>query len=82
MKSEKINGGAELENLTLEEIEALPREYLTSHEVAAFMGISLNSFYRRHDKMPFPVLSIGRKYSIPKRPFLTYMRTGKCGTNL
>lgn len=69
-------------NLTLEEIELLPRDYLTAQEVAAALGISTSSFYKRHDIMPFPVMSIGRKYRIPKRPFLTYMRRGKCSKDL
>ncbi len=66
-----------MEILTLENIEALPRDYLTAKEVAAVMGISAALFYRKCGEMPFPVIKVGRSYRIPKRPFMTYMQTGQ-----
>lgn len=70
-----------MENLTLEEVEALPRDYLTAQEVAAVMGISCPTLYKLREQMPFPILRIGRNYRIPKKPFAAYMRTGKTGND-
>lgn len=69
-----------MKNLTLEEIENLQRDYLTTQEVAAVMGISCVTFYKNYGQMPFPVLRIGRNYRIPKKPFLIFMKTG-CNTH-
>ena len=66
-----------MKNLTLEEIESLSRDYLTTQEVAAVMGISCVTFYKNYEQMPFPVLRIGRNYRIPKKPFLMFMKTGR-----
>lgn len=68
-----------MKSLTLEEIESLPRDYLTTQEVASVMGISCSAFYKNYGEMPFPVLRIGRNYRIPKIPFLMFMKTG-CNT--
>ncbi len=70
-----------MERLTLDEIEALPREYLTVKEVVSVMGISRHSFYKQRGKMPFTVLRVSRNYRIPKRPFIEYMRTGRSSGN-
>lgn len=66
-----------MEALTLEEVEALPREYLTTREVAAVMGLSCNTLYKKFPDMPFAVLRVGRNYRIPKKPFVAYMRNGQ-----
>lgn len=66
-----------MENLTIEEVEALSRDYLTSQEVAAVMGISCHTLYKLREQMPFPILRVGRNYRIPKKPFIEYMRTGR-----
>lgn len=68
-----------MKNLTLKEIESFPRDYLTTQEVVAVMGISCSTFYKNYEQMPFPVLRIGRNYRIPKKPFLMFMKTG-CNT--
>lgn len=68
-----------MKNLTLKEIENLPSDYLTTQEVVAVMGISYVTFYKNYEKMPFPVVRIGRNYRIPKKPFLMFMKTG-CNT--
>ena len=65
-----------MKNLTLKEIENLSRDYLTTQEVAAVMGISCVMFYKNYKEMPFLVLRIGRNYRIPKKPFLIFMKTG------
>lgn len=66
-----------MENLKLEEIEKLPRDYLTVREVAAAMGIAHSTLYKNYLQMPFPILRVGRSYRIPKKPFVEYMRTGQ-----
>ncbi|MDE6592079.1 MAG: hypothetical protein K2K57_03325 [Oscillospiraceae bacterium] len=63
--------------LTLEEIERLPREYITVKEAADVMGISFQTFYSRYNEMPFPVLRVGRNFRVLKAPFIEYMRTGR-----
>lgn len=64
-------------NLKLEEIENLPRDYLTVSEAAAVMGIACSTLYKNYLQMPFPVLRAGRSYRIPKKPFVEYMRNGR-----
>lgn len=66
-----------MENLKLEEIESLPRDYLTVKEAAAVVGISYSMLYRHYLQMPFPVMRVGRSYRIPKKPFIEYMQTGR-----
>ncbi len=66
-----------MENLKLDEIEKLPRDYLTVKEAAAVMGIACSTLYKNYRQMPFPVLRAGRSYRIPKKPFVEYMRTGR-----
>ncbi len=66
-----------MDKLTLDEIEALPKDHLTAKEVSAAMGISRHAFYRYAKTMPFTILRIGKRYMIPKKPFLEYMRNGK-----
>lgn len=68
-----------MKNLTLAEIENLPRDYLTAQEVAAVMGIACVTLYKNYAEMPFPVLRVGRNYRIPKKPFLMFMKTGSIG---
>lgn len=66
-----------MENLKLEEIENLPRDYLTVSEASAVMGIACSTLYKNYLQMPFPVLRAGRSYRIPKKPFVEYMRNGR-----
>lgn len=64
-------------NLKIEEIECVPRDYLTAQEVASVMGISCHTLYKQSKQMPFPILRVGRNYRIPKMPFVEYMRNGR-----
>lgn len=65
-----------MENLMLEEIEKLPRDYLTVKEAASVLGIACSTLYKNYLQMPFPVLRAGNSYRIPKKPFVEYMQTG------
>lgn len=66
-----------MEKLTLEEIESLPRDYITVREAAAVMGIAHSTLYSNYLQMPFPIFRVGRSFRIPKKPFVEYMRTGQ-----
>ena len=66
-----------MKTATLEELEKTKRDFLTVKEVSAGMGISRHLFYKVADRVPFPVLKIGRAYKIPKQPFITYLKTGE-----
>lgn len=60
---------------TLEELAALPREYLKSSEVAAVLGVTLYApvIMARHKQFPFDVPFSGNRPKFPKRKFLEYM---------
>lgn len=66
-----------MDKLTLEEIEAMPKDHLTAAEVSMAMGMTLRTFYRHIDELAFPFFKVGRKYFFPKQTFLEYMRNGK-----
>ena len=66
-----------MKTATLEELEKTKRDFLTVKEVSAGMGISRQLFYKVADRVPFPVLKIGRAYKIPKQPFIAFLKTGE-----
>ena len=63
---------------TLEEVEAIPGEILTCANVAAVLGASPNTVHLTAVQQPallgFPVIVMGSRVKIPKRPFLRFMR--------
>ena len=64
--------------MTLEEIEALPKEMLIPADVAAYLGCSpyaINVLTRNGENpFPFPVIRIGNRVKIPKIAFVRAMR--------
>ena len=68
-----------MENKSIEEIESSNKNFLSTTEVAAVLGISTNAFRKRADEYAklFPVERVGKRYRIPKAPFIAYVRTGK-----
>lgn len=66
---------------TLEQLAAIPREYLIPTDVAPLLGVDAYSIsvMVREDKrtgrssFPFPTIRIGTRTKIPKRPFLAAM---------
>lgn len=66
---------------TLDELNALDREYFTPGDIAPILGCGQYSIavQAREDKQngissfPFPVICIGTRVKIPKRPFLEAM---------
>lgn len=63
---------------TLEEIELLPKETLVPTDVCGILGCSaytINVATRDgKNPFPFPIIRIGARVRIPKRPFIKAMR--------
>lgn len=65
------------EKITLEEIEALPKEMLVPTDIASYLGCnpySINVAIKKGAKFPFPVILMGSRVRIPKTPFIKAMR--------
>ncbi|EOS55307.1 hypothetical protein C814_03153 [Anaerotruncus sp. G3(2012)] len=64
--------------MTLEEVEAIPRETLLATEVAQCIGCDPNfiRFEARQNpaRLGFPVICVGSRVKIPKQAFLRFMR--------
>jgi hypothetical protein len=68
--------------MTLKELEALPREYLTPAEVAECFGVDPQDIrYRvwddqkdKRNSFQFPVEVFGKRIKFPKAAFLKYMK--------
>ena len=71
--------GDYLKNKSLEEIEKSTKSFLSTSEAAAVLGISPSTLRKRADEYSelFPIQRVGKKYRIPKAPFIAYVRTGK-----
>ena len=65
-------------NLTLEEIEALPKEMLIPTDIAHILGCNpytINICARDgKNPFPFPIIRMGTRVRIPKKPFVKAMR--------
>ena len=63
---------------TLEEIEAIPKQLLTSCDVADYIGCDPNMLrwqaHNEPEKLGFPVVVIGSRVKIPKAAFIKFMR--------
>ena len=63
---------------TLEELEAIPGEILTCENVAGVLQVkpyNLCLQARQYpETIPFPVIVMGTRVKIPKKPFLKFMR--------
>ncbi len=64
--------------LTLEEIEALPKDMLVPTDIAKYLGCSPYSInvatQDGKNPFPFPIIRMGTRVRIPKIPFLKAMR--------
>ena len=64
--------------MTLQEIEALPRDMLLPKDICGYIGCAqyaINVATRDgKNPFPFPVIRIGTRVRIPKIPFLKAMR--------
>ena len=65
-------------NITLEQIEALPKDMLIPTDIAGYLGCSpytINVVTRDgKNPFPFPVIRLGTRVKIPKIPFIRAMR--------
>jgi hypothetical protein len=65
---------------TLEDLEALPGEFLTCKQIAPILGAKEANIHMQAMDAPymlgFPVIVIRSRVKIPKRPFLRFMREG------
>lgn len=68
-----------MENKSIEEIAEMKKNFLNTSEVVAVLGISPATFRKKSDSYAekFPIERVGKKYRIPKEPFVAYVRTGK-----
>ena len=68
-----------MKNKSLEEIEKSTKSFLSASEAAAVLGISPSTLRKKADEYSelFPIQRVGKKYRIPKEPFVAYVRTGK-----
>lgn len=64
--------------MTLDELEALPKEILTCADVAPILMANLATIHgqavERPELLGFPVIVAGRRVKIPKAAFLRFMR--------
>ena len=62
--------------MTLEDVKAIPREYLIPREVAAVLGTdgqSIRVWARQcPEGLGFPTVCVGNRVKIPKAGFITY----------
>lgn len=69
--------------MTLEELEALPREVLTCKQIAPILGAKADNLHQqaveRPERLGFPVIVIKSRVKIPKAAFISYMRGGAKG---
>jgi len=63
--------------MTLDDVKAIPREYLIPREVAAVLGTdgqSIRVWARQcPEELGFPTVCIGNRVKIPKAGFIAYM---------
>lgn len=66
--------------MTLNDIRAMDREYLTPAQVAAVLGCDqqgVRVWAREHpEELGFPVIRVGNRVKIPKEGFLRFMQGG------
>ena len=67
--------------MTLKEIEESSKEVLTCKDVAPLLQCNPATLHMQAQKAPkklgFPVIVMGSRVKIPRRPFLAYMKEGQ-----
>lgn len=68
-----------MQNKSIEEIKNNNKNFLSAVEAAAVLGIAPETFRKRAAEYAekFQIERVGKKYRIPKEPFIAYVRTGK-----
>ena len=68
--------------MTLKEIEESTKEVLTCQDVAPVLMCNPATLHMQAMEEPwrlgFPVIVMGRRVKIPRRPFIDYMKKGAC----
>ena len=67
--------------MTLEDLEAMPKDMLTPKDVAPILGcapytINVHTM-NGNNPFPFPIIRMGSRVRIPKLPFIKAMRGEK-----
>ena len=69
--------------MTLEHIEAMDKEILTCKDVAPLLGCNPYSLHgaaqSAPEKLGFPVIVMGTRVKIPRRPFIAFMKGAATG---
>ena len=67
--------------MTLDDLKAINREWLTPAQVAPVLGADPHYIRiqarQRPDLLGFPVVVVGTRTKIPRKPFLRYMEGGR-----
>lgn len=67
--------------MTLKEIEESTKEVLTCQDVSAVLKCNPATLHMQAMKAPqflgFPVIVMGSRVKIPRRPFINYMKNGE-----
>ena len=67
--------------MTLKEIEESTKEVLTCQDVAPVLKCNPATLHMQAMEEPwrlgFPVIVMGRRVKIPRRPFISYMKKGE-----
>ena len=67
--------------VTLQEIEAIPREMLRSSDIAGYLNSNPQDIRTQAQKDPqklgFPVVVIGSRVKIPKQAFIAFIKGGQ-----
>ncbi len=61
--------------MTLEEVRAYEKEYLTPMQVASVLNMNPQSIRElaKQNRLPFQAIPSGNRWKIPKRSFLKFM---------
>lgn len=66
--------------MTLDEIENSPKEVLTCKDVAEVLACNPGTLHmqavEQPEKLGFPVIVMGSRVKIPRKPFLNFMNGG------
>ena len=69
--------------MTLNDIQAIPRDYLVPSDICEYLGCSQYSIniqaQKEPEKLGFPVIVMGSRVRIPKKAFIHFCTYGRKG---